>query len=92
MVEQGRILNKDYSTYLIPTSMDIPDLETVAVEIYEHTGPYGLKGVGEISVNGPLPAIANALSDACGIRIFKTPLTPERILEGMAGAKSGGRN
>jgi CO/xanthine dehydrogenase Mo-binding subunit len=92
LMEQGRILNKDYSTYLIPTSMDIPDLDTVAVEIYEHSGPYGLKGVGEISVNGPLPAIANALADACGIRIFKTPLTPERVLEAMAGINTGSKS
>jgi len=79
-VEQGRISTPDFSTYILPTAMDIPEMESVAVEIYEHTGPFGLKGVGEVATNGPLPAVANAVADACGVRVFRSPLTPERVL------------
>ena len=49
-------------------------------ELQEETGPFGLKGAGEIGVDGPLPVIANAVADACGIRIFRSPMTAERVL------------
>jgi CO/xanthine dehydrogenase Mo-binding subunit len=80
-LKKGAILNPDLSTYLIPTALDVPDIESHAVELYEPTGPFGLKGVGEVAVNGPLPAIANAVADACGTRIDESPLTAERILK-----------
>ncbi len=80
---EGTILTPDFSTYVIPTAQDIPEMDSIAVEIYEHTGPFGLKGVGEVATNGPLPAVANAVSDACGVRIFQSPLTPERILKAL---------
>jgi CO/xanthine dehydrogenase Mo-binding subunit len=79
-VLEGRMLNSDLSTYLLPTAKDVPEIDSVAVEIYEPTGPFGLKGVGEISTNGPLPAVSNAVADACGIRVHQSPLTPERVL------------
>ncbi|AFM27430.1 xanthine dehydrogenase family protein molybdopterin-binding subunit [Desulfomonile tiedjei] len=82
-LKNGTILNPDLSTYLIPTTEDIPDIESHAVELYEPTGPFGLKGVGEVAVNGPLPAIANAVADACGVRIHESPLTAERILKAL---------
>jgi CO/xanthine dehydrogenase Mo-binding subunit len=80
-VDQGLVITKDLSTYVIPTSMDVPEMNSIPVEIFEPTGPYGLKGVGEVSSNGPLPAIANAVADACGIRVFRSPITSERILD-----------
>jgi len=79
-VADGRILTPDLFTYTIPTAADVPEIESIAVEIYEPTGPFGLKGVGEISTSGPLPAIANAVADACGIRLFRSPYTAERVL------------
>lgn len=84
-VAEGRILSTGFSTYIIPTSCDVPDIDSNAVEIYEPTGPFGLKGVGEIATNGPLPAVANGVADALGIRIFESPLTAERILTAVAG-------
>ncbi len=78
--KEGVTITPDLSTYIIPTSLDIPDMVSLPVEIPEHTGPFGLKGVGEVSTNGPLPAIANAVFDACGVRLFNAPLTPERVL------------
>lgn len=82
-VRDGRIQTHNYATYLIPTSMDIPHIESVAVEIFEPAGPFGMKGVGEISINGPTPVIANALADACGIRLNKSPFTAERLLDAL---------
>jgi CO/xanthine dehydrogenase Mo-binding subunit len=78
--DQGRLLTPDLATYIIPCSLDAPpmDLETVAET--EHTGPFGMKGVGEIAIDAPLPAIANAVADACGGRSRRWPLTPERML------------
>ena len=78
-VSSGGALTKDLATYIIPTSMDLPDVISLPVEIAEDSGPFGLKGVGEIGVSGPAPAIANAVYDAVGKRIFKTPLTGEKI-------------
>ena len=80
-VREGKIMTPNLFTYYVPTSMDLPEIESIPVEIYEHTGPFGLKGVGEIAINGPLPAVANAMADACGTRILQWPLTPERVLK-----------
>jgi len=82
-VEEGKTLTPDFTTYLVPTSCDIPEIESIPVEIHEHTGPFGLKGVGEVATNGPLPAVANAIADACKTRIFAAPLTPERVLKAL---------
>jgi CO/xanthine dehydrogenase Mo-binding subunit len=81
IVQNGEVQTKNLSTYIVPTSLDVPDLESISVEIEEPTGPFGLKGAGEIAMDGPLPAIANALADACGIRIFYSPMTGERVLK-----------
>jgi CO/xanthine dehydrogenase Mo-binding subunit len=83
VVKDGVIQTPDLSTYIIPTSMDIPEMESVAVELPEETGPFGLKGTGEIVVDGPLPALANAVADACGVRILHAPLTAEKILRAL---------
>ena len=83
VVKDGKGLTPDLSTYIIPTTLDVPEMVSIPVEIGEPTGPFGLKGIGEISINGPLPAVANALADACGIRISRSPFTPERVLTAM---------
>ncbi|MBI4773712.1 MAG: xanthine dehydrogenase family protein [Deltaproteobacteria bacterium] len=82
-VENGRSGTPDLSTYLAPTALDAPDMESIPVELHEPTGPFGLKGVGEIAISGPLPAAANALADACGVRISRAPFTPERVLAAL---------
>lgn len=83
LVENGRILTPDLGTYMIPCSLDVPDMESIAVELTEETGPFGLKGAGEIAMDGPLPAVANAVADGCGIRVFRSPLTAERVLRAL---------
>ncbi len=80
---EGRILTPDFATYIIPGAPDIPEMTSLAVEAYEPSGPYGMKGVGEVGINGPLPAIAGAVSGACGIEITRAPLNAERIMEAL---------
>ncbi len=70
---------------VLPTALDVPDVASLAVETHEPSGPYGLKGAGEIGVNGPLPTVANAVADACGVRPGGFPLTPERVLAALGG-------
>jgi hypothetical protein len=87
--ERGKVKTLNLSTYLIPTALDCPEMTSLAVEIPEPTGPFGLKGAGEISIDGPLPAVANALAEACGVRIRQTPLTAERVLGALREKKDG---
>lgn len=77
---EGRVLSDSLASYLIPTAVDLPDIHSCRLTAREATGPFGLKGVGEVAMNGPLPAVANALTDACAIRLHRAPLTPERVL------------
>ncbi len=82
-IEKGVILNPDFATYIIPGSLDIPEITPLIADAYEPSGPYGMKGVGEVGTNGPLPAIANALADACGIHMTQAPLTAERVMKAL---------
>jgi len=85
ITSEGKVLNGDLSTYLIPGAMDLPDILSIPYHNHEGTGPFGMKGIGEVAMNGPLPAIANAVADACGIRLRHAPLTPVRVLAGLEG-------
>ncbi len=79
----GRFVNPNLHDYLIPTIWDAPRTESVAVESYEPRGPFGAKEIGEGSLLPMLGAIANAIYDACGVRITELPMTPEKILLGL---------
>lgn len=85
LLREGKILNPNFTNYIIPTSMDVPDIASVCVETVESTGPFGMKGIGEVGMNAPLPAIASALEDATGRRLRKSPLTAASILRALAG-------
>ncbi|MCU0580793.1 MAG: molybdopterin-dependent oxidoreductase, partial [Desulfobacterota bacterium] len=87
--EQGKVITGDLSTYILPMAVDLPDMESLAVDSFEPSGPQGLKGGGEIGIDGPLPAVANALADACGIRLTRNPFTAERVLRAMLERKDG---
>ena len=80
----GRLLNPNLHDYLIPTIGETPDIRTVAVESFEPNGPLGAKEIGEGSLLPVLGAIANAVYDACGVRVTELPITPEKILNGLA--------
>ena len=81
--EHGRPLNKGLSDYKIFKAKQMPKLKTILVESYEPTGPFGVKAIAEIPVDGPAPAVANALKHAIGTRVFRLPLTPERVLRAL---------
>ena len=72
-----------FSDYLIPGSADIPEIESVVLEVPSSTGPFGVKGVGEMTANSPIPAIVNAINNAIGVRITELPVTPEKILRAL---------
>lgn len=79
-LKDSRVLNNRMSTYIIPSILDVPEIECLHVEPYETTGAFGMKGAGEISINAPAPAIANAIYNATGYRCYKLPVTAEKIL------------
>jgi CO/xanthine dehydrogenase Mo-binding subunit len=85
VTREGKVLSEDLSTYLIPGILDLPDIVSIPYHNNEETGPFGMKGIGEVALNGPLPAVANAVADACGIRIRRAPLTPVRVLAALEG-------
>jgi probable selenate reductase molybdenum-binding subunit len=87
---QGRMRNPNFGHYKIFTTRDLPALETILVPTYEPTGPYGAKSVSEISINGPAPAIANAIYDAVGVRLRKIPFTPQAVLAALAEKQTQG--
>ncbi len=80
---RGRVRNPSLFDYKIPGALDVPRVDVVLVDSYEPTGPMGAKSVGEIGINGPIPTIANAIFHAVGVRLRKTPFTPERVLEAL---------
>jgi CO/xanthine dehydrogenase Mo-binding subunit len=86
---KGRMLNPRFWDYKIFTAADIPPMETILVESHEKSGPFGAKSVGEIAINGPAPAIANAIYDAVRVRMFELPMTPERVWKRMAEEREG---
>jgi len=72
-----------FSDYVLPGPMELPEIESVVLEYPSVNGPYGVKGVGEMTANSPIPAIVNAIYDAIGVRITDLPVTPEKILRAL---------
>jgi xanthine dehydrogenase molybdenum-binding subunit len=78
---QGQMLNSSFLDYRMPTTLDVPMIDTVIVEVANPNHPFGVRGVGETSIIPPLAAIANAISHAIGKRINQLPMSPGRVLE-----------
>lgn len=76
----GKQINSNLTNYIVPTTLDMPEIDEDIVENYDHTGPFGAKAVGEPSLVPTAPAITNAIYDAVGVRITVLPATPERVL------------
>jgi CO/xanthine dehydrogenase Mo-binding subunit len=77
----GAMINNQMTNYIVPTSMDVPPISVLFEEVpYEH-GAMGAKGIGELPMDGPAPAILNAIEDALGIAFHNVPLLPEEILQ-----------
>ena len=77
--EKGRLTNPSLLDYRKLTAADLPNIETIIVEVPAPAGPFGARGVGEPPIVPAPAAIANAIEDATGVRITECPLTPERI-------------
>ena len=89
VIKEGITLNPDLTGYLIPTSMDAPQFITQLVENKDSEGPFGAKGIGEPATIATTPAIANAIHDAVGVRIYNLPITPEKMLKALKEKKNG---
>jgi len=77
--------------YLIPSAGDIPPIESILIEDRSSIGPFGAKGIGEQAVIPTAPAILNAIHDATGVRVRRTPATPDRLRAAMVAARGGRR-
>ena len=82
--QDGRMLNGQMTNYIMPASCDLPPIRVIFEEIGNPHGAYGAKGIGELPMDGPAPAIVNAVADALGVSFDSIPLLPEDILEAMA--------
>ncbi len=80
VVQDGVNMTAGFFQYLIPTAMDVPDIEVVILESGEGLGPFGARGIGEPPIGPPLAAISSAIADAVGTRPTELPITPERVL------------
>jgi len=80
---EGRMANAQMTNYIMPTSMDLPEIRVHFEEVPYPYGPAGAKGIGELPMDGPAPAIFNAVEHATGISATRLPLTPERLMELM---------
>ena len=83
--DNGRVLTSNLSTYLLPTTADVGEVETILVEDPEPLGPWGAKGIGEPAIIPTAAAIANAVSHAIGVQMNEIPLTPEKVLDAIEG-------
>ena len=89
MSEQGIMENATLLDYRMPTSLDVPMIEAIIVEVPNPNHPYGVRGVGETSIVHPTAAIANAIYDAVGVRLHQVPMKPGRILEALEQKQNG---
>ena len=85
MGDEGQMLNSSFLDYRMPTSLDLPMIDTVIVEVENPGHPYGVRGVGEVSIVPPLAAIANAIHDAIGVRMDTLPMNPQAVLKALDG-------
>ena len=86
--ENGAMANSSFLDYRMPTSLDVPMIDTGIVEVHNPRHPFGLRGVGEVPIIPPLAALANAVYHAIGVRMTKLPMSPGAILEALEAAKA----
>jgi CO/xanthine dehydrogenase Mo-binding subunit len=82
-LKDGRIVNDQFSTYIIPTPLDVPEMKSVIVENAYSWGPYGAKGLGETPIIAVAPAVVAAIHHATGARLREIPATPERVFAAL---------
>tara|TARA_B100000749_G_scaffold126276_1_gene96926 strand:- start:47 stop:316 length:270 start_codon:yes stop_codon:yes gene_type:complete len=87
MSKDGTLLNTSLLDYRMPTSLDVPMIDTVILEVPNPGHPFGVRGVGEASIVPCLAAIANAIYNATGLRMYQLPMSPGTILTKMQNHK-----
>jgi len=83
---EGKMVNSQMTNYIMPTSVDLPSIRVYFEEIPYKYGPGGAKGIGELPIDGPAPAIVNAIQNAIGVPVDRIPATPEVLMQAMEGA------
>jgi CO/xanthine dehydrogenase Mo-binding subunit len=81
--EKGSMENPTFLDYRMPTSLDLPMIDTVLVEVANPGHPYGVRGVGEVPIVPPMAAIANAVYAAIGVRMERLPMSPANVLSAL---------
>lgn len=89
--DAGRQRNPNLTNYIVPTSLDMPEVEVEIVDSYDPTGPFGAKGVGEPTLVPTAAAILNAIHDAVGVRLTALPATPEKVLAAIQAQRAARR-
>src|SRR5207249_2913150 len=83
VMRDGRMANAQLTNYIIPTTRDTPKMHVIVLERPYTHGPFGAKGVGEMPIDGPAPAVINALRHA-GVDLREIPATPEKVMARLA--------
>jgi len=89
LVEDGRPLNPNFSDYKIPCTLDMPPLKIAFADSYEPSGPFGAKGLGELGLDPTAAVLANAIYDACGVRITNLPISADKIYRALKDREGG---
>ena len=84
MLNNGSMANSSFLDYRMPTSLDLPKIATILVEVPNPLHPYGVRGVGEVPICPPIPAIANAIKNAIDVRLYDTPMNAGRIIKSLS--------
>jgi CO/xanthine dehydrogenase Mo-binding subunit len=84
---KGEMTNASYLDYRMPTSLDLPMIDTVMVEVPNPGHPFGVRGVGEVPIVPPPAALANAIYRAVGVRLRQLPMSPGRVAKAVMGKK-----
>ena len=91
VLDAGKPISTNLADYKVPLALDTPTVRVYMLETPEQNGPYGGRGVGEGSITGVAPAMANALANAIGVRVYNLPLTAEKVLAAIEESKKGGK-
>ena len=86
--DDGTMENSTFLDYRMPTSLDLPMIDTVIVEVANPGHPYGVRGVGEVSIVPPMGAVANAIYDATGVRMTELPMSPGTVVKALESASA----
>ena len=83
MNQKGYMVNNGFLDYRMPTTLDMPYIDPVIIEVFNPSHPFGVRGVGEANIVPPLPAIANAINNALDIRLEALPMNPSAVLSAI---------